>query len=35
MKIVGNCMSGGTTSEQEKNIDIIIKNVAKEVYIEK
>jgi hypothetical protein len=35
MKIVGNCMSGSTTCEQEKNIDIIIKNVAKEVYIEK
>ena len=35
MKIVGNAMSGGTTEEQEKNINQIIKNVAKEVLIDK
>ena len=35
MKIVLNSMSGSTEEEQKNNINKIIKNVAKEVIIEK
>jgi hypothetical protein len=35
MKIVLNSMSGSTVEEQKSNINKIIKNVAKEVVIEK
>ena len=35
MKIVLNSMSGSTPEEQKSNINKIIKNVAKEVVIEK
>ena len=35
MKIVLNSMSGSTPEEQKNNINKIIKNVAKEVVIEK
>jgi hypothetical protein len=35
IKITMNSMSGGTVEEQEKNINQIIKNVVKEVIINK
>jgi hypothetical protein len=35
LKIVSNAMSGGSKEEQHKNIQLIIKNLAKEVVIEK
>ncbi len=35
LKIVMNAMSGGTVEEQESNINKIIKNLAKEVVINK